>query len=75
MSLATLIALSKIKPLDPEGREYRRKQIVGADKGHWRVEYEYDMPGGYSYTYFWERMTDEEMRRSWCYADDYEGTK
>ena len=42
MSLANLIALSKIKPLDPEGREYRRK-------------------------------TDEDMRSSQCYADDYEG--
>ena len=50
-------------------------KVVGADKGHWAVEYGYRMQGGHSETVFWERMTDEEMRATRCYADDYEGKK
>ena len=75
MSLAALIKLSKILPLDPDGKEYFCKKIVGADKGHWHVEYTYHIPGGYSYTYFWERMSDEDMRNTQCFADDYKGKK
>lgn len=75
MSLKALIALSKINQvpkLCPNGEEYLSKTIVGADKGHWRVEYTRSMPGGYSYSYFWERMTNKEMRDCQCYADDYQ---
>ena len=71
MSLYKLLMLSRKRPVDPEGNEYRSKKVVGADKGHWRVEYCYEMQGGYSYTYFWERMSDSEMDSSHCYADDH----
>lgn len=73
MSLKALIELSKIKLKDSQGREYRSKKIIGADKGHWLVEYCYEMPGGYSYEREWQRMTDEEMVKCQCFADDYEG--
>ena len=75
MSLAFLVKLSKSvgKPTDPKGREYRTKKIVGASKGHWRVEYCYSEEYGHSYIYFWERRTDKEMEASNCYAEDYNG--
>lgn len=46
------------KRVDPEGNEYRSKQIVGASNGHWRVEYCYQAQGGYTYKYFWEVMEE-----------------
>ena len=77
MSIKKLIERGNLmsKPLGPSGKPYRRRTIVGADKGHWRVEYEYNEPYGYSYEYTWERMTDEDMRMSRCYADDYTGVR
>lgn len=77
MSIKNLIELGNLlsKPLGPSGRPYRRRTIVGADKGHWLLEYVYNESYGYSYEYAWERMTDEDMRMSRCYADDYTGVR
>ena len=76
MSLAALIALAgNLKRVDPNGREYHSKVVCGADKGHWLVEYSYRIQGGHQVTSFWERMTDNEMRKTQCFADDYTGPR
>lgn len=78
MSLKGLIELAKIakeKAVGPSGREYRTKQIIGADKGHWLVEYGYRETYGWSSETAWERMADREMRLYRCFADDYEGDR
>lgn len=77
MSLAALMALSKQlgEKVDPAGNKYSYRKIEGADKGHWRVEYTTRIQGGESITSFWERMTDAEMIRTQCFADDYTGPR
>lgn len=71
----SLIKLLGLKRLDPNGEEYYSRSIESASKGHWLVVYKYHISGGYKQSSFWERMTDEQMRSSQCYADDYVGRK
>ena len=76
MSLAKLLEIAgNCKRVDPDGREYQSSSIEGASKGHWLVCYRYRESYGYSESSFWKRMTDQEMIRTNCFADEYEGVK